>query len=214
MKRLGLIRVLTTNDSTLLDLHGKQIEGLYPGLRVVSRCIPDHPTGVHDDETHRSAIPHVVALARDFRDQGFDAVVVSCAGDPGVEEARREVDIPVIGAGRSAAALALALGGRVGVLGIREEVPEALAEALGGALLASARPDGVTTTLDLLTEAGKASAVKSGLWLKEQGAQVIVLACTGLSTIGAAAAIAASTALRVIDPVVAEGLFAHYAVNS
>jgi Asp/Glu/hydantoin racemase len=87
-------------------------------------------------------------------------------------------------------------------------------EVLGKAMVASARPEGVTTTLDLLTDRGRASAVRAAVWLKEQGAEVIALACTGLSTIGAAGAIAAATGLKVIDPVVAEGLFTYYAVSS
>jgi Asp/Glu/hydantoin racemase len=213
MKRVGLIRVLTTADIALLNLHGRQIEGLFPGLEVVSRCIPDHPEGVHDDETHRSATPRVVEIARAFQGEGFDAVIVSCAGDPGVEEAKRELSIPVIGAGRSGACLSLGFGKHVGVLGITSEVPDPMREVLGKAMVASARPEGVTTTLDLLTDRGRASAVKAASWLKEQGARVIALACTGLSTIGAAGAITAATGLKVIDPVVAEGLFTYYAVN-
>lgn len=213
MKRIGLIRVLTTTDENLLNLHGRQIERVFPGLTVVSRCIPDHPEGVHDDATHQTAIPRVVELARDFRDEGFDAVVVSCAGDPGVAEARREIGIPVIGAGRAAAGVALSLGGRVGVLGITAEPPEAMRDVLGPAVVAYVRPEGVATTLDLMADKGRESAVRAALWLKDRGVEVIALACTGLSTMGAAKAIAGATGLRVVDPVVAEGLLAFYAVN-
>ncbi|MGB9867571.1 MAG: aspartate/glutamate racemase family protein, partial [Bacillota bacterium] len=213
MKRVGLIRVLTTTDCDLLNLHGRQIQSLFPELEVVSRCIPDHPEGVHDEITHSTAVPQVVKLARTFRDEGFDAVIVSCAGDPGVAEAQEEVDIPVIGAGRAAASIALSLGGRVGVLGITERAPDAMVEVLGPAMVAYVQPEGVSTTLDLMREEGKASAINAASLLKQQGAQVIVLACTGLSTIGAAQAIAEATGLKVVDPVVAEGLVAYYAVN-
>ena len=45
------------------------------------------------------------------------------------------------------------------------------------------RPEGVHSTLDLMTPEGKASVLKLGMKLKEQGAEVIALACTGLATI-------------------------------
>lgn len=46
--------------------------------------------------------------------------------------------------------------------------------------------------------------------LKEQGAEVLALACTGLATIGIAGDLERETGLPVIDPVMAEGLFAHF----
>ena len=49
--KVGLIRVLTTEDEELLQLHGKLIESYFPMFQVVSRCIPEQPEGIHDDET-------------------------------------------------------------------------------------------------------------------------------------------------------------------
>ena len=46
--------------------------------------------------------------------------------------------------------------------------------------------------------------------VKEQGAEVLALACTGLATIGIAGDLERETGLPVIDPVMAEGLFAHF----
>lgn len=213
MKRVGLIRVLTTDDDEILNAHGRRIERYVGNLEVVSRCILDHHEGVHDDLTFRTAVPHVVSLAREFYDEGFDAVVVSCAGDPGVVEAGAEVPIPVIGAGRSVAAIALGLGLRIGVLGITDEAPDPVKEVLGSRMVAYAKPHGVEDTLDLMGEGGLAAAMEAGLRLKSLGAEVIGLACTGLSTIDAARPIAAATGLTVVDPVIAEGLVAVCAVN-
>lgn len=212
MKRIGLIRVLTTCDNELLNAHGRRIERYVGNLAVVSRCIPDHPDGVHDARTYRTAVPHVVRLAREFYNEGFDAVIVSCAEDPGVEEARSELPIPVIGAGRSMAVIALGLGARIGVIGIGDGVPEPVKEVLGSRIVAYVKPRGVEDTLDLLEEGGLAAATEAGLHLKSLGAEVIGLACTGLSTIDAAGPIAAATGLAVVDPVIAEGLLAVCAV--
>ncbi|WP_221411605.1 aspartate/glutamate racemase family protein [Arthrobacter crusticola] len=50
-----------------------------------------------------------------------DALIIGCAADPGLEETRAAVGIPVIGAGSVAAAAALAYRGRVGVLGFHAD---------------------------------------------------------------------------------------------
>lgn len=205
--------MLTTCDQRMLDLHGNIIEESYPALKVTSRCIPGHPDGVHDERTEESAAPLVVDLALGFEREGYDAVVVSCAGDPGVEQARRKLRLPVIGAGRATAALALGLGGRVGVLGIMDEAPAAMRSILGDTLTGCIRPAGVRTTLDLLTDEGRNSINEAALELRRKGAEVIALGCTGLSTIRAAAVIREVTGLKVVDPVMAEGLLALCAVS-
>jgi len=209
-KRIGLVRVLTTSDKDFLNLHGNLIEKAYPWLEVDSRCIPDHPEGVHNEETERSATPLVVRLAKDFEDEGYDAVVVSCAGDPGVREAREVLKIPVVGAGEASAGIALTLGERIGVLGITSYVPARMKAVLGPALVCSVKPSGVETTVDLMRENGREAVQRSAEELKARGVQVIVLACTGLSTIGAAQWIAEKAGLKVVDPVDAAGLVALY----
>lgn len=99
MRRIGLIRVLTTDDEALLRLHGKRIMEYFPAFEVVSACIPDQPNGVHDDETEALAVPKVIALGKQMQQEGAEAVIVSCAGDPGVAGLAEVLTVPVIGAG-------------------------------------------------------------------------------------------------------------------
>ncbi len=213
MPRIGLIRVLTTEDAQLLQTHGRLIMERFPSLQVTSRCIPDHPSGVHNEATERSAAPLVAALAAEFEKEGYDAVIVSCAGDPGVEEARRQVRIPVIGAGRACAAVARGLGDKLGAMGITPDIPEAMRAVLGDALVAYVQPPGVHTTLDLMTHAGAAALDEAAQELKARGIDAVALACTGMSTIGAARRIAKTTGLMVVDPVMSEALLALEAVQ-
>jgi Asp/Glu/hydantoin racemase len=206
----GLIRVITTDDGRTLNLHGRQIEAAFPGLRVVSRCLQDHPEGVHDTATEATAAPLVVRLAGEFQDEGASTVLVSCAADPGVAEASRQLRIPVIGAGAATALIAAGLSGKVGVVGISDVVPEAMAAVLGRRLLAYSRPEGVSTTLDLLDPAIKEAVVSAARAVARAGAGVIALACTGYATIGIASLIREATGLHVVDPVMALGLFGYY----
>ena len=72
------------------------------------------------------------------------------------------------------------------------------------------KPDGVETTLDLVTEPEFKAVEKLAMRLKDYGAGAIALACTGMSTAGVAKPLAKKTGLPVIDPVTAEGLMAYY----
>ncbi len=202
---VGLIRVITLTNEEMLNLHGRIIEKAFPELKVISRCIEDQPKGIYNRETEELAKPKILRLAREFERQGVEAVIVSCAADPAVREARQELKIPVIGAGSAAASLALAYGEKVGVLNLTEETPEVIRRVLGSHLVAEAKPRGVQTTLDLLTERGKEAAREALLRLVSAGVDVVVLGCTGYSTIGFARVAEEIAKVPVIDPVIAAG---------
>ncbi len=211
MPRIGLVRVLTTSDTSLLQSHARGIMQHFPSLEITSRCIADHPSGVHDSKTEKTAAPLVAALAMEFEKEGYDAVIISCAGDPGVVDARKATAIPVIGAGRATAAIARGIGSRIGSLGITPDLPEAMQAVLGDSLAAYIQPARIHTTLDLMTDWGMASLQQAASDLRAKGVDAIALACTGMSTIGAAERLASATGLTVIDPVMAEALLAYQA---
>jgi len=204
--KVGLIRVLTTEDQTLLQMHGKLIEKYFPMFEVVSRCIPNQPEGIHDDETMALGVPKVVALAEQLWRDGAEAVIVSCAGDPGVAEARKVVPIPVIGAGESTAALCMFYGSRPAALGITADLPQGYQRIFGDRVVDCARGAGVESVLDLMAPAGYAATVEQAERQKGLGADVIALSCTGMSTIEIAPALERDLGLPVLDPVMCEGL--------
>lgn len=201
---LGMIRVITLQDEPAIHRHGLLIEERY-GLRVLSRCIPDQPQGVFDAETEAASVPKILALAQELERSGCSAVGISCAADPALDEARAAVRIPVLGAGSCAAHLALTSARRVGVLTILHEIPPRITDILGSACIGMDRPDGVTTTLDLNTPAGRAGALAGAARLVERGAEAIVLACTGFATIGLAAELEQKLGVRAFDPILALG---------
>ncbi|MCQ1529010.1 aspartate/glutamate racemase family protein [Lutispora saccharofermentans] len=205
---IGLIRVVTFPQGDLLNLHGKIIERYYPMLKVTSRCIPDQPYGIHDEETELLAVPKIIELAKGWKD--IDALVISCAGDPAVKELRQILDIPVIGAGESTALLALRYGQVFGVLGITKEIPNAYTRILGNNIVGTCDVPGIVSTIDLMAKTGKEKVINKALELKSMGAEVISLACTGMATIGVAKDIEDACGIPVIDPVIAEGLITYY----
>ena len=206
--KVGLIRVLTTKDENLLEAHGRLVESRFPELKVESRCIDDQPKGIYDEKTSAIALPEILKLGEEMERERMKAIIVSCADDPGVEGLRNIVKIPVIGAGSSCACLALSRGSRIGTLGIREGAPRVMKDILGEHLVAETRPEGVKTTLDLMTGEGKKNALSAVEYLRKTGAVVIALACTGYATIGVARDLERAVGIPVIDAVEAAGLFA------
>ncbi|MDT0318708.1 aspartate/glutamate racemase family protein [Streptomyces millisiae] len=204
---VGVIRVLTSADPEFVATHGRVMEQEY-GFATVSRAIPDQPHGIHDEESERRAEPKIVALAEELVADGARAVVISCAADPALEPVRRAVPVPVIGAGSAAAGVALGLGTRVGVIGITEGAPPAVRALLGERFVGAERPAGVRRTTDLLEPAGRGATVDSARLLVDAGADVLLLACTGLTTIGIGAELRERFGVPVVDAVRAAGLLA------
>ncbi|WAH37104.1 aspartate/glutamate racemase family protein [Alicyclobacillus dauci] len=210
---IGVVRVVTLADPSLLAEHGNLISSKY-GLETTSRSIPDQPFGIHNDETEQIAVPKIIELAEQFEKDGAKAVVISCAADPAVAELRERLNIPVIGAGSAAALVAQGLGLQTGVLGITDDAPQVVKDTLGNLLTGYAHPRGVENTTDLLTPEGRKQAIEAARSLLEQGAQAILFACTGYSTIGLADVLRAELGCVVIDAVEAEGLFTWYAAQT
>lgn len=209
--RVGLIRALSTADRRLLHAHGRLLHHVF-GYEVTTRCIPDQPHGVHDAASYEAAGPKVAELAREMAG-GVDALIISCAADPGLEQTRAAVGIPVIGAGSAAAAAALAYGGRVGVLGLKHQVPTPISSALGERMILPAGSDGVETSNGFLLPTGIFNSLSGAQMLADAGADVILQASTGLSSIGMAGVLRRRLGLPVIDAVTAAGSMLTAAVS-
>ncbi|MCD6263895.1 hydrogenase expression protein HupH [Candidatus Bathyarchaeota archaeon] len=106
------------------------------------------------------AAPFVVKKAEWAEKNGYDAVVVSCMMDPGVKAAKEALDIPVVGPGEAARAIASILGEKVARIYPR------------GITVLELRKDPERTYKVLLENAKKALS---------EGAQVLILGCTGLT---------------------------------
>lgn len=205
---VGLIRVLTTDDKELLNAHGRIIEKYFPMLKVESKCILNQPEGVHDDKTKSIAIPKVIELAKQFKHK--DAIIISCADEPGALDLKQIYSIPIIGAGSSVATLSDKNGEKVGVLGIAEKIPESFLKIFGDKIIDLGVPKGVNSTLDLMTEEGICSCFQKGNDLKEAGATSIALACTGFSTVSFAQKLEKYLGIPVFDPVICEAIITYF----
>jgi allantoin racemase len=127
--------------------------------------------------------------------EGFDAVVVNCFDDYGVEPARSVVPIPVIGIGASSLSFAAQLGRRVGLIvpNLPGQVEYAARQIRDLGLEQTMLPDGIRVDAVPFAEAWReamgdqAAAVRRfapvARRLAEDGADSVVFGCGGFSLV-------------------------------
>lgn len=180
---LGIIRVLTTEDESVLKEHGRLMKE-ESSVDSLTRCIPDQPFGIYDAVTEAQAAPKIVELARTLEaDERIAAISISCAADPALEEVRQAVSLPVIGAGVSGAYAARMISSSVAVLGITEAVPDQMRVALGPALHSVRFHPLFRKATDLHADGARKALLECAQDAEEEGATAILFACTGFSTI-------------------------------
>ena len=82
-----------------------------PDVSLLYRTTGVGPTAIVSATDAAEAAPHVVRTALAASNEGFDGLLVDCTDDPGVAEARAQLEIPIVGTGealRHAVALAKA----------------------------------------------------------------------------------------------------------
>lgn len=211
--KVGIIRVITTDNQNILYAHEKRLKEYFPNLIIETKCIPNQYRGIYNTETKQKAIPEIVKLAEYFEKNGANIIFISCAEDPGVKECRELLNIPIIGAGSACAALALAIGNKIGTLGIIPNIPDVMKHILRETFVANIKPEEVSCTLDLMSYKGKNNTLKAVEQLIEMGCDTVALACTGMSTIGLSEIISKSFNIKVVDPVLAAGAIINYLNN-
>lgn len=134
--------------------------------------------------------PEIIRLAREAEAEGVDGVFINCFGEPAVAMARELLDIPVVGGFDSAVLVASLISRRFSIVTVAASaVPlcRSLARELGMTKnLVSIRDVGIPVLelgdhkklLDSLVE-------QSTLCIKNDGAESIVLGCTGMVGVAA-----------------------------
>ena len=168
--------------------------------------LDDGPRSIESESDVVLAAPHVVEKILEAEGKGYDAAIINCFDDPGLEAAREKSSILVLGVGETAMLTALNLGYRFAVISTGDKskasynlkalklgVRDRLAYASGIPVhVLELRTDEERTKKMILEEARKA--------VEEHLAEVIVLGCSGM--IGLAELISEELKVPVIDPTI------------
>jgi len=202
------MRILVINPNTTESMTGhlrRELEGLAgPGVELT--CVnPEHgPVSIESAYDEALAIPPTLELVRNAERDGYDAVVLACFSDPGLEAARELVSIPVVGIEEATLHLAAQLGYRFTILTSRHQrVPTKTEHVVKRGLesrLASVRPLEMSVLeMDAEPEQTKSRILEvAGAAVREDGAEVIILGCAGLA--GHAAYMERELGVVVLDP--------------
>jgi allantoin racemase len=186
-----------------------------PGTTLEIQSIREGPETIEQDLDDLAAGPAILQEVRRAESEGADAVVVDCALDPALSGLREAVTIPVIGAGQAAFALALVLGDSFSIISpLRSLAPayrRRVREYGFDSRLVSIRTIDFPI-MDLLSpEAAEAFVAAGRAAVAEDGADVLVLGCTGMSPV--IPALQARLPVPLVDPAAAAIATAEMAVR-
>ncbi len=164
--------------------------------------LPRGPSSVESPKAHAEVIPLVVERALELH-RGYDAIVVNCFLDPAVDLLKGILKIPVVGPCEASLALASVLSRKIAIVTVGNEalwMIEERVRTLGySSYLVSLKSIELTVLqLDENPEKTKSAVVKKAEEAVNEGAEVIVLGCTGLS--GLAKTVQEAINRPVIDP--------------
>ena len=202
------MRIMVINPNTSESMTGhlrrelERVKGRATELTVLN---PKRgPVSIESAYDEAYAIPPTLELVARAQTEGYDAIVLACFSDPGLDAAREVVSIPVVGMEESTLHIAAMLGHRFAILtSFRQRVPSKTEHVLMrglGSRLASVRPLEMSVLdMDAQPACTKARILEvAGAAVREDGAEVIILGCAGLA--GYAAEVEAELGVVVLDP--------------
>ena len=185
-----------------LDVVLQAIKG--PDTELTVCCPKGGPMAIESAMDEALCIPGMLKLVEQAEADGYDAVILACFSDPGLEQAREVVSILVTGIQEIALHVATMMGHKFSILTLNKERVPSKERGVGGynvqSALASVRPIGLSVAEsdanpDLARERIKAVAK---VCAEEDGAEVAILGCAGMA--GYAEDVKAALGMEVIDP--------------
>lgn len=184
------IRVIIPNSS--VPFRNSQIENrkgiASPGCMIDVVCLPHGPISIESAYDEAMAAPYILEQVKQAEQEGFDAVSLDCAMDTVVRASREAVRIPVTSGGEASYLVAMGLCRKFTVVTVLKSTAEAIEENIHtygfSERCVSVRyaripvlelKDSEKAYCAILEEAKAA--------IEHDGAECIVLGCTGMSSL-------------------------------
>jgi len=175
-----------------------------PDTELTVVCAESGPETIESayDEAH--AIPPTLELVKRANEERYDAIILACFSDPGLDAAKEISEIPVIGIEEVTLHIAAMLGAKFTVLTPRRErIPSKREDVCRRGLehfLASIRSlDLSVAETDADPQKTKKKVVEvAKAAVEEDGAEVMILGCAGMA--GYAPELESKLGVKVLDP--------------
>ena len=156
------------------------------GTEVDIIDVPEGPASIESMYEEYLSIPATVRKAVELEEEGYDAIILGCYGDPGLDALREVLSIPVIGPGEATALMAASLGHKFTIITITESViafTEKQIRNVGvGEKLASVRVVGIPV-LELAndrTRSVDATIEQGRLAIQNERADTLIVGCMSM----------------------------------
>jgi allantoin racemase len=200
------IYVINPNTSESVTEHiRRELEKIKRPDTQLTVVNPEHgPVSIESAYDEALAGPPTLELVRKANEQGYDAVVLACFSDPALDAAKEISEIPVIGIEEATLHVAAMLGHKFSVTTVfpnRVPVRElhARLRSVESAFASALVMNMPVLEMDANPEEAKARILEvSQKAVAEEGTEVIVLGCAGLT--GYAADVERELGVVVLDP--------------
>ncbi|OZM77979.1 aspartate/glutamate racemase family protein [Pseudonocardia sp. MH-G8] len=178
----------------------------FPGTGVRVHAVDQGPASIESMYEEYLAIPHTGLLLNRVAEQGYDAAIIGCFGDPGLDGLREISDMLVVGPAGASVALATTLGHRFSFVTVTASICPALRrlawEAGAADALASVRHiDTPVLEVNADHDAAVGRMREQGrLAVEQDGADVIVLGCMSMGFLDVAEQLTTELGVPVINP--------------
>ena len=154
-------------------------------VQLVVVNIPHGPDSMESAYDEAIAAPYILQQVVSAESEGCDAVVIDCAADPALRAAREISELPVVSAGEASYHAAMMVAGKFSVITVLPTTANEISDHLKmygfSSRVASVRSANVPVlALEDEQEAEEHLYAAARKAIDEDGAQAIVLGCTGM----------------------------------
>lgn len=200
------ICVINPNSSKSVTDHiRRELEKIKRSDTELTVVNPEHgPVSIESAYDEALAGPPTLELVKKANAEGYDAIVLACFSDPALDAAKEISEVPVIGIEESTLHLAAMLGHKFSIMtALRRRIPtrewHVLLRGLEHSFASAPALEMPVLEMDADPVKAKARIIElARKAVKEDGAEVIVLGCAGLT--GYAEDIERELGAIVLDP--------------
>jgi allantoin racemase len=187
------MRILVVNPNTSeemgkgIDIAAKRYAN--PGTEIVTVCSRIGPLSIESAYEETLAGQGVLERIIEGNKKKFDAIIIACFDDPHLSAARQISEVPVYGIAESAIYMASSLGYKFSIISLLERMLPAVEELVNKIGLNSRCASIKMVEIAALnTKNDQNSTIKAlmesaRMAIKEDGAEVIILGCAGLTSL-------------------------------
>jgi allantoin racemase len=173
-----------------------------PGVEVGIAESTGGPPSIESAYDEYLSIPDAMETALRVQDEGWDAMILGCFGDPGLDGFRELLDVPIVGPCEASMHVAATLGHEFGIVTVLDSVVMMLRKLARAAALDARLASVVSCDIPVL-ELGNESydaLLGGGRRALEEGADTLILGCMSMAFLGVAERLAEDLGVPVVNP--------------